>query len=375
MPEPAARLRRALAGLLLAWAIAVPSAAAAQAAHNVVLVTLDGVRVQELFGGYDSIIAGADQKYHGIYAPARLRADYWRPTPESRRQALMPFFWDSLVPGGVVLGNQSRGSRVTLANPHRFSAPGYLELLTGRYQPDVTSNDPVRYPYRTILELVREGLGLRRDEVALFGSWENFRFYGASDSVMVVLNAGYDTLPDSLSTPLLREFGRLQRRALALWEGSRLDAFTGAMALEYIRTRHPRLVYVAFNDTDDLSHSRRYDRLLDALHAADGFLQELWTTLQADPAYRGRTTLLVTTDHGRGRRPEDWDDHGSDVAGAEDIWVLLAGAGIPPQGEAVGGPPARQAQVAATVLGLLGLPAALLGGEADPALQLPAGKR
>jgi hypothetical protein len=59
MPEAAAQLRRARAGLLLAWVLAVPSAAAAQAAHNVVLVTLDGVRVQELFGGYDTIVASA----------------------------------------------------------------------------------------------------------------------------------------------------------------------------------------------------------------------------------------------------------------------------------------------------------------------------
>jgi len=370
MREPAARLHRALAGLLLAWVLTVPSVAAAQAAHNVVLVTLDGVRVQELFGGYDSVIAGADEKFHGIYAPTRLRADYWRATPDARRRALMPFFWDSLVPRGIVLGNPARGSRVTLANPHRFSAPGYLELLTGRYQPDVKSNDAILYPHRTILELVREGLGLRRDEVALFGSWENFRFYGASDSSMVVLNAGYDTLPGPLSTPLLSEFGRLQRRALALWEGSRLDAFTGAMALEYLRSRHPRLIYLAFNDTDDLSHSRRYDRLLDALNATDGFLKELWATIQGDPAYSGRTTLIVTTDHGRGRRPEDWDDHGSDVAGAEDIWVLAVGAGVSPRGEAEGGAPFRQAQVAATVLGLLGLPSALLGEGADPALDL-----
>jgi phosphopentomutase len=89
------------------------------------------------------------------------------------------------------------------------------------------------------------------------------------------------------------------------------------MALEYIRSRHPRLIYLAFNDTDDLSHSQRYDRLLDALNATDGFLKELWAAIQADPAYRGRTTLIVTTDHGRGRRPEDWSDHGSDVEGTD----------------------------------------------------------
>jgi hypothetical protein len=368
MPEPLARRIRGVAGWLLVIAAAVPTTASGQAAHNVVLVTLDGVRVQELFAGYDTIIAGAEKEFNGIRSPEQLRSDYWRATPEGRRSALMPVFWDSLVPRGVLLGNPERGSLVSLANPHRFSAPGYQEILTGKYQPDVTSNAPVRYGHRTILELVREGLGLRREEVALFGSWANFAFYGASDSAAVVLNAGFDTLPDPLSTPELSELGRLQQRALPPWQKARLDAFTGALALEYLQVYHPRLIYVAFNDSDDFSHSRRYDRVLDVLHASDGFLRELWNTLETDPAYRGRTTLIVTTDHGRGRRAENWDDHGRKVAGAEAIWVLLVGAGIPALGEASGGPPARQAQVAATVLQLLGLPETLLEPGADPPL-------
>ena len=368
MPERLSRRIRGAVGWVIALAAAVPAAASAQAARTVVLVTLDGVRGQELFAGYDTVIAGADKGMNGIRSPDGLRSEYWRATPEDRRRVLMPFFWDSLVPQGVLLGNRARGSLVSLANPHRFSAPGYLEILTGKYQPEVTSNSPVRYAHRTLLELVREGLGLRRKEVALFGSWANFAFYGASDSAAVVLNAGFDTLPASLSSPAMSEIGRLQLRALPAWDNARLDAFTGALALDYLGTFHPRLLYVAFNDTDDFSHSRRYDRVLDALRASDAFLRELWTALQADPDYRGRTTLIVTTDHGRGRRPEDWDDHGREVTGAEEIWILMVGAGIPALGEASGGPPARQAQIAPTVLRLLGLPGTLLEPGADPPL-------
>ena len=35
-------------------------------------------------------------------------------------------------------------------------------------------------------------------------------------------------------------------------------------------------------------------------------LADLWTTLEAHPAYGGKTTLIVTTDHGRGLTPTDW---------------------------------------------------------------------
>ena len=49
-------------------------------------------------------------------------------------------------------------------------------------------------------------------------------------------------------------------------------------------------MYFAFNDTDDLAHSRRYDRLLDALHSTDDFLRELWQTVQSSQPIG--TTLL-----------------------------------------------------------------------------------
>jgi hypothetical protein len=341
--------------------------AAAQAGGNVVLVTFDGVRVQEFFAGLDTVIAHADEKVSGIHRPERLRADFWRDTPAERRRALMPFFWDSVAPGALVFGNHDLGSRVTLLNPHRFSAPGYLELLTGQYQPDVTTNDQLRYPHRTVLEYVRRRLGLPLEGVALFGSWENFRFYAASREGAVLVNAGYDSLPPDLGTQRLRDLARLQRRALALWEGSRLDAFTGAMALEYIRRYRPRLAYIAFNDTDDLAHTRRYDRVLDALHALDGFLADLVHLLDSMPEYRGRTTLILSTDHGRGRTPADWSDHGAEVSGAEDIWLVVSGPGTPGLGEVRGGPAVVQASVAATVLRCLGLdPAAFSSAAAPP---------
>ncbi len=114
-------------------------------------------------------------------------------------------------------------------------------------------------------------------------------------------------------------------------------------------------MYFAFNDTDDLAHSRRYDRLLDALHSTDDFLRELWHTVQSQPTYRDHTSLVVTTDHGRGRTTKDWDDHGDGVPGSEEIWVAVIGPDTPRTGEASHTAIAHQADVAATVLGLLGL--------------------
>jgi hypothetical protein len=334
--------------------------------RNVILITLDGVRWQELFTGMDSTISA--DTLSGVYDLERLQRDYWRPTPEARRRALMPFFWDSLVPRGVLLGDRNRGSLVSITNPHGFSAPGYQEILTGQYQTDVTTNDSIRYPHQTSLEYARQALGLGKMQVTVFGSWENFRFYAASRADAVYVNAGNDAVPEPFTTPLLTRLASLQTRALALWEGSRLDAFTGAIGLEYIRRHQPRVVYFAFNDTDDLAHARRYDSLLDALHSTDDFLRELWQTVQSLPAYRDHTSLIITTDHGRGRSTKDWDDHGGDVPGSEEIWVAVIGPDTPRHGAANGGGEVHQADVAATMLGLLGLEAAKFNPAAGPAI-------
>jgi len=345
-----------------------PTVLAAQSApeRRVILVTFDGVRTEEFFGGLDSVILSADRRYSGVEDSARLRRDYGRDTPEARRHAVMPFFWDSLAPTGMVFGDTTRGSRVSITNPHGFSAPGYEEILTGHWQSDVTSNDRVRYTHRTVLEIVRERLRLRPQDVALFGSWENLREYGASRDGAVLINAGYDTLPTTLSTPTSRLLQRLQQRALAMWEGSRLDAFTGGMGLEYLRSRQPRLMYFSFDDTDDLAHNRRYDRVLDALHSLDDFLRELSHTVDSLPAYRGRTTIILTTDHGRGHTPADWSDHGADVEGSRKIWLGVFGPFTPRVGVVSGGSEIHQAQVSATILEALGLDPTLLGPEAEP---------
>ena len=55
-----------------------------------------------------------------------------------------------------------------------------------------------------------------------------------------------------------------------------------------------------------------------------------------------------------GAAPRDWTDHGQEVAGAEEIWVAMLGRGIPAHGVVQQGPPVTQAQMAATIAGLVG---------------------
>jgi hypothetical protein len=71
------------------------------------------------------------------------------------------------------------------------------------------------------------------------------------------------------------------------------------------------------------------------------------------PDYAGKTSLLITTDHGRGLTGKDWTNHSADTVGAEFIWIGVLGPNIPALGVR-SEIEATQAQIAATIAHLVG---------------------
>jgi hypothetical protein len=267
----------------------------------------------------------------------------------------MPFFWKTLAPAGMVLGNQAKGSKVTVTNDQWFSYPGYSEILTGQAQPDVKSNDLVRYPHKTVLEHVHGALGLERTQVAQIGSWDGFKYAASSRDGAFFMNGGHELLPAEVSTPEIDLYAGLRQQIQQLWEESSNDVLSYRIAREYVKKHKPRVLWLGMGQSDDWAHARRYDLVLDYLHLADSLIAELWQTLQSMEPYRGRTTLIITTDHGRGRTPADWAEHDAGIQGCQDIWIAIMGPDTPAVGEARDVPDATQGDVAATMLQYLGL--------------------
>ncbi len=347
--------RRGLAAAFLLLASAVACAVDAGGDRRVILVTIDGVRMQEIFGGMDAVIANAPEADSGIYEAEVTKARYWRDTPEARREALMPFFWNTLAPAGLVLGNQAKGSKVTVRNNQWFSYPGYSEILTGEPQPDVKSNDFVRYPHRTVLEYVHDTLGLGYGDVAQIGSWDGFKYAASQKDGVFLMNGARDPFPPEYSTPEIDYLVDLRKQVMQLWEESSNDVLSFRIAMAYLKKYQPRVMWIGLGQSDDWAHARRYDLVLDYLHLADGELAELWQTLQSIDAYRGKTTLIVTADHGRGRTPADWAEHDFGIEGSQDIWVAIIGPDTPATGEATNVADVTQSDIAATLLQQLGL--------------------
>jgi hypothetical protein len=98
-------------------------------APNLIIITTDGYRWQELFKGMDAELAANPKFNQGDSAD--LIKKYGGASDQERRQKLMPFFWNTIATKGMLFGNRTIGNKVDVANPHWFSYPGYNEILTG----------------------------------------------------------------------------------------------------------------------------------------------------------------------------------------------------------------------------------------------------
>ena len=322
---------------------------------NVILITLDGVRTEEVFGGLDvgilsSTLKGVQPRVED--SPAYRR--FWASDRDERRRKLMPFFWSLVTEHGSIAGDVQAGSSVRLGNRHWFSYPGYSEILVGQpHDEAIKSNDPIRNPYMTVLETIQQELKLPRNKVATFAAWGVFNEIAEHTQGATVVNAGVEALEIAgADVALLNE---LQRQTTTPWDNTRFDSFTFQLAMKYLEAERPRVFYLALDETDDWAHDGRYDRTLEALSRTDGYLKELWTWLQAQPDYRGRTHLLITTDHGRGNSASDWRNHGEKIAGAEHVWMAFVSPAMKQRGPWKNHPPLSTSQVAATLAAWMGV--------------------
>jgi hypothetical protein len=323
--------------------------------QNVVLITLDGARTEEVFGGLDLAVLKSTLRDNQKPEDQALYKRFWADTPQARREKLMPWFWKTfLVEHGSIAGNRALGSVGMLTNTHRFSYPGYSEILTGEAHDDVIkSNDATRNPYTTVLEGLRAHLKLPASGVATFGSWDVFNAIAEHVEGATYVNAGFETFesPDAA----VRQMSRLQTLATTPWDSVRHDYYTHQFTMSYLARERPRVLYIAYGETDDWAHDGRYDRVLDSYARFDRDLQELWTWLQSQDDYRGRTHLLITTDHGRGPTPAEWGTHGAKVEGAQYVWFAFASPTMARRGEWKNQPPVRTNQVASTLAKWAGL--------------------
>ena len=336
----------------LIWFLAATLCLCAQPAHktqNVIFVMTDGLRWQEIFRGADPALMGAAG---GVANLEELKRLYWRGSAEARRDALLPFLWQTIAPNGQIYGNRSLGAEAYVTNGLNFSYPGYNETLCGFPDPRIRSNDNIPNPNVTVLEWLNRK-NAYHGKVAAFGAWEVIASIVNGERAGFVTNAGYAPFTAAPVTPRLDLLNRLKEDT-RMWDDEPFDSFAFDTALEYLKLHKPRVLYVSLGETDDWAHEGKYDLYLRAAHRVDQYLKELWETVQSMEEYRGKTTLIFSTDHGRGDAPVEWKSHGEKIPSSKYIWMAFLGPDTPALGERANVAPVTQSQIAATLAALVG---------------------
>ncbi len=320
--------------------------------ENIFLITVDGLRWQELFQGADSLFVDDTGMMEN---PGSLLETFWDPNPLKRRQILMPFTWSTLAKQGQLHGNRAFGNHVDMRNNMLFSYPGYNEILTG--VPDderINSNSKTNNPNTTLLEHL-QGLPDYKGKVLAFGSWDVFPYIVNEDRSGIPVNAGFDRAKGPNLSESERIINRLQHEIRGPWEGVRLDPFTHHYALEAVKRQTPKVVFIAYGEPDDWAHDNRYDEYLHSIKQFDAYLKELWDYIQSTPAYQDKTTMIVTTDHGRGIKKATWTGHGSGIPRSREAWIAAIGPDSRALGEVKETGQMYPAMIARTIFQLLGL--------------------
>ncbi|TXT21764.1 MAG: hypothetical protein FD138_3982 [Planctomycetota bacterium] len=286
--------------------------APARKGKNVVYITWDGFRWQELFGGAQETLIAKDA---GVADIEGVKARYWRESEAERREVLLPFVWKTIAKQGQ-------------------------------------SNKKFPNPHVNVLEFLNRRPGFEK-RVAAIATWDVFPSILNQPRSGLYVHAGVGPIPGGSLTDREKLLNEMIADTVVLWPDNQIDVITMQVAREYLLKHKPRVLFIGLGETDEWGHGRRYDRYLHSANRADAFTAKLWELLQSLPDYKDQTSIVLSCDHGRGNSIRDWTDHGAKIEGAEFVWSAVLGPDTPALGvrSDVNG---TLSQVAATLATLVG---------------------
>ncbi len=238
--------------------------------------------------------------------------------------------WTKLRPAGIIFTNY-RNDGVT------STIPGHSSIETGTWQTiDNLGNKRPTMP--TIFEYYRKTTESKKSK----------NYVIAGKKKLKVLT--YSTHAD---------YGRELKATFSFAEG---DPAVLDSVMFHMETNHPKLMVINFPDIDAAGHTGEWKGYLKAIVRADSLVYVLWQKIQSNPFYKGKTTLIVTNDHGRHDDAHGgFESHGDGCEGCRHIMLLMAGRNIPLG--FVDTLKATQIDIAPTTGELLGFPTPLAVGK------------
>ncbi|MCX8472098.1 MAG: alkaline phosphatase family protein [Sediminibacterium sp.] len=298
---------------------------------NLIIITIDGLRWQEVFKGVD--LSLANQNY--LNNPNYKLSDFNGKDSIESRMKIMPFLWSVIKNNGQIWGNRSLGNLVEVANQYWFSYPGYNEMLCGFADPKINSNNLIYNENINIFEYLQNiNPAKYKDKIGIFTVWNGFEYIlNKKRNGLYVVNGADSfggTNPNSNENYL--NFLKFNSLPFGLEKTYYNDIYALTGAFEYLKKQKPNLLYIAVTETDYYGHQNDYPNYLLSVNKIDKFIAQLWNYLQSDPNYKDNTTLFINTDHGRGIGA-NWTSHYYYIPRSNETWFAVIGPNIPPKGE------------------------------------------
>lgn len=283
--------------------------------QNIVVLVVDGARIEETFG---------DESNYG---------EGWSEAAESPTADILPRIQTQLLPaGGLVRPGYVVGETNT--------QQAHSDFLTGFREPvgPITLNQgvgPFRLDHPTLFELARQQWDLDEDQVVL-----------TSNTIQMVtlahsLHPAYGE--DYRATNVFWDEEDVARESETMWETEDNWNNPGrddGVVIDDVKAwleGGARLVVANLHQVDRTGHEHptAYDNYVSRV---DNPIYQLWRWIQStDSGLRNKTLLVVFSDHGRHRNVEydySWRHHGCGCTGCREVPMLLLGPGIDPGAEA-----------------------------------------
>lgn len=132
------------------------------------------------------------------------------------------------------------------------------------------------------------------------------------------------------------------------------DELTFLMTKEIMHKFSPRVLVVAFSDVE-AAHFGSYAMHVSGIRTADRLTHQLWQEVEADPDYRGKTTMVVLPEFGRdpdGSSTNGFFNHRANDDSTRDTWMMVLGSAVDRPN--VIERPIRHVDVCPTLVDLLG---------------------
>lgn len=270
--------------------------------NKIFLIILDGVAHAEVF--------------HGV-------STYFQVNYGVKKQTLL---FQNLDPNQELLfGDGIDQSYFKTNSKYPVSLPGYKSIFLGTTS-DCESNNCRETDFfrKNIFDNLVES-GYEQKRIAVFSSWEKTKYSIGPHRSSLSFSTGLYSNHFPQITDEMQEIIEHSQNDRPDWRISRKDIYTKELSMSYIKQFEPIFTTIVLGDADEWAHLEHYKNYIKTIKSYAVFIQKLKEFIEQSPFYKNTTSLIITSDHGRGEN-ENWRGHSSRTKSSKYSFLYTSGS-------------------------------------------------